>query len=134
MPKSRKKVPQEDLTIRADQLALTLKRFEQEIQKILASGEVAPAGCWIVRYQAKGRKGTYWYYKLQASSAIFPTKNDTAKYSRYKHLGKAGSQAYLNAVEQVARRAQIEGLQRAIETLRQGWSDLTEEASKYRKE
>jgi len=47
-------------------------------------------------------------------------------------LGKAGSQAYLDTVEQVARRAKIEGLQQAIDTLRQGLSDLTEEASKYK--
>lgn len=133
MSKSRKQTPIEDLTNRAEKLALTLKRLEQEIQEILASGEVAPTGCWIVRYQAKGRKGAYWYYKLQASEPIFPTKNDTAKCSRYKHLGKAGSQAYLDAVEQVARRAQIEGLLRSIETLKQGWADLTEEASKSKK-
>ncbi len=52
MPKSRKQTPIEDLTNRAEKLELTLKRLEQEIQEILASGEVAPTGCWIVRYQA----------------------------------------------------------------------------------
>jgi hypothetical protein len=35
-------------------------------------------------------------------------------------------------VEQVARRAKIESLQQAIDTQKQGLSDLTEEASKYK--
>lgn len=97
-----------------------------------ATGKVAPSGCWIVRYQARGRKGAYWYYKLQATVAIFPSKNNPQKLSKYKHLGKAGSLAYLDTVEQVARRAKIEGLQQAIDTLKLGLSDLSEEASKYK--
>ncbi|MEH2418065.1 hypothetical protein [Nostoc sp.] len=43
---------------------------------------------------------TYWYYKLQATKPIFLTKTD-GKVSRYQHLGKAGSQAYLDALEQL---------------------------------
>jgi hypothetical protein len=31
----------------------------------------------------------YWYYKLQATSAIFLTKIK-GKFTKYKHLGKAG--------------------------------------------
>ena len=44
MSKSRKEKPLENLTHRAEKLGLTLKRLEQEIQQILASGEVAPPG------------------------------------------------------------------------------------------
>ena len=132
--KTPKLPPIEDLAHRADQLALTLERLELQLKQVSDSGVVAPAGCWIVRYQAQGRKENYWYYKLQASTPIFPRKKDKLKLSRYKHLGKAGSKACLEAVEQVARRAQIEGIQRAIETLKQGLSDLAEEAAKYKKQ
>ncbi|MFL9454711.1 hypothetical protein [Tolypothrix campylonemoides] len=45
-----------------------------------------------------------------------------------------GSQAYLMAVEQVAMRAKIEGLQRAINTLLQGSADLIDEAKKYKQD
>lgn len=132
MPKPQQLPPLEDLQQRTDYLIKFLKQLEQEIQEILATGKVAPSGCWIVRYQARGRKGAYWYYKLQASVAIFPKKNNQEEFSKYKHLGKAGSLAYLDTVEQLARRAKIEGLQQAIDTLKQGLSDLAEEASKYK--
>ncbi|WP_199336104.1 hypothetical protein [Nostoc sp. FACHB-110] len=52
--------------------------------------------------------------------------------SRYQHLGKAGSPAYLNALEQITRRAKIEALDRSIESLNLGLKDLIEETSKYR--
>ena len=54
--------------------------------------------------------------------------------SRYKHLGKAGSSAYLEAVTQILRRAQIDGLEQAIKTLKAGLQDLGEEAMKNRRE
>ena len=56
-----------------------------------------------------------------------------ASASLYKHLGKAGSQAYLDALEQITKRSQIEALARSIETLNQGLKDLLEETSKYKK-
>ncbi|MBN3877312.1 MULTISPECIES: hypothetical protein [unclassified Nostoc] len=52
----------------------------------------------IARYLAKGRKELYWYYKLYATTPIFPTRSN-GKLSLYKHLGKAGSLAYINAIE-----------------------------------
>ena len=131
MPQSQKLSPLDDLHQRIDAVAKCKKRLEQEIHSILAQGKVAPASCWIVRYQAKGRTDNYWYYKLQASSPIFPTKTD-GKLSRYQHLGKAGSPAYLDALEQITRRAKIEALDRSIESLNLGLKDLIEETSKYR--
>ena len=114
-------------------IAALIALYEQQIKDILALGEVAPPGCWIVRYQARGRKSRYWYYKLHSTEAIFPTR-DPGKKSRYKHLGKAGSSAYLDGVNQVLRRTQIEGLSRAIQTLKSGLMDLADEAEKnYRK-
>ncbi|BAY59950.1 hypothetical protein NIES22_00060 [Calothrix brevissima NIES-22] len=124
---------QDDLATRTDQLISTIERLEQEIKVLQATGLVAPPGCWIVRYLAKGKRSAYWYYKLQATSAIFPTKTK-GKYTKYQHLGKAGSQAYLMAVLAVATRAKIEGLQRAIDTLLQGSADLMSEAEKYKQD
>ena len=54
--------------------------------------------------------------------------------SRYKHLGKAGSSAYLEAVTQILRRAQTDGLEQAIKTLKAGLQDLVEEGMKNRPE
>ena len=124
--------PQEELSERIDKLADLKQRLEQGIRAIMALGAVAPGRCWIARYVAKGRKGFYWYYKLQATEPIFPTKT-SGKLSKYKHLGKAGSKAYLDAVEQITARAKIEALARSIETLNQGLKDLLEETSKYKK-
>lgn len=122
----------EELSGRIVKVASLKKRLEQEIQAIMDSVTIAPGGYWIARYLAKGRKGFYPYYKLQATDPIFPTLTD-GKLSKYKHLGKAGSQAYLEALEQITARAKIEALARSIETLNQGLKDLLEETSKYKK-
>ncbi|MCL6754700.1 hypothetical protein KBT16_28455 [Nostoc sp. CCCryo 231-06] len=87
---------------------------------------VAPPRCRIARYKALGRKEFYWYYKLHATTPIFPTRND-GKLSKYKDLGKAGSQGYIDAVEQITARTKIEALDRSIEALKQGLKDLVEE-------
>lgn len=123
---------QEDLHQRIDSIASVKEHLEQERQDIFDSGCVAPPGCWIARYLAKGRKGHYSYYKLQATETIFPTKTD-GKLSKYKHLGKAGSKPYLEALEQINRRAKVEALDRSLETIKQGLKDLLEETSKYKK-
>ena len=123
---------QEDLSERINLVASIKERLEEERQDILAKGCVAPPGCWIARYLAKGRKGDYWYYKLQANEPIFPKKSD-GKLSKYKHLGKAGSKASLEALEQINRRTQVEAFDRSLETINQGLKDLLEETSKYKK-
>ncbi len=129
--KAKNKQKSEELNYPNNIVAL-ITLYEQQIKDILALGEVAPLGCWIVRYQARGRKTGYWYYKLHSTEAIFPTR-DPRKKSRYKHLGKAGSPAYLDGVNQVLRRALIEGLSRAIQTLKSGLMDLADEAQKNHK-
>ena len=43
---------------------------------------------------------------------------------KYKHLGKAGSEAHITAVMQVVRRSQIDEIQRTIDTLTQGLLDV----------
>ena len=129
MPNARQ---QKDVASRLDELKHLLKQLQQDIEDIRSEGEIAPSGCWIVRYQAKGQKGgRYWYYKWMSHDPIFVTKNGTP--SRHRYLGKAGSKAYLKAVEALSRRGRIEALERGISTLSMGLSDLVEEASRFNK-
>ena len=69
-------------------------------------------------------KHHYWYYQLKATSAIFPKTNSKNEYSRFQHLGKAGSQAHIDGVLAVVRRVQIDELTKAIDGLNESWSDL----------
>ena len=114
---------QDDIINRAELLQQAIATLQLQIQQIKASGEVAPAGCCVLRYQAHSPSGTYWYYKLHATEPIFPTRLPD-KLSKYKHLGKAGSPAHIDAVMQVARRTQIQSLQSCIDSLGQSWADL----------
>ncbi|MEH1781618.1 MAG: hypothetical protein V7L26_21390 [Nostoc sp.] len=56
------------------------------IQQIKVGGEIAPPGCCVSRYQARGKQGVYWYYKLHATHPIFST-TQPEKLSKYRHLG-----------------------------------------------
>jgi hypothetical protein len=78
----------------------------------------------VIRYQTKQNQKIYWYYKLQAAEPIFPTATDNQKKSKYLYLGKAGSEAHLEAVEQVIRRGLIDELERAIESLQSSYLDI----------
>jgi hypothetical protein len=114
---------------RAERLLATIATLEEQIKSISASGEVAPKGCHLARYQARGQYKAYWYYKLQASEPIFVSNKGQGKPSRYKHLGAAGTQAHVDGVMMVIRRVQIDELQKAIDTLRDSWSDLYSDIS-----
>ncbi len=109
---------------RAERLLATIANLEAQIEKISGSGEVAPPGCCLARYQARGQYKPYWYYKLQAKQPIFISKQGAGKPSRYKHLGAAGTPAHVDAVQMVLRRVQIDELQKAIDALKDSWSDL----------
>lgn len=113
---------------RAERLLATIATLEEQIKHIRASGEVAPKGCHLARYQARGQYKAYWYYKLQAVEPIFVSKQGAGKPSRYKHLGAAGTQAHVDAVQMVLRRVQIDELQKAIDALKDSWSDLYSES------
>ena len=128
MASSRQQKQHHDLGKRLEQLKVLVTQIEQEIEDLRKEGELAPPSCWIVRYLSRGKGGTYWYYKWQSPEPIFMTKK--GKRSSHKYIGKAGSPAFLKAVEMVARRAQIEGLQQALHTLELGLLDLVEEATR----
>ncbi len=86
---------QDDIINRSELLQQAIATLQLQIQQIKASGEVAPPGCCVLRYQAHSPSGTYWYYKLHAEQPIFPTRLPD-KLSKYKHLGKAGSPAHID--------------------------------------
>ena len=113
-----------ELNKRADRIRESIDALKRERAEIEGEGWGAPPDCHIARYRAKGAKYHYWYYQLRASSAIFPKTNKKGGFSRFKHLGKAGSQAHINGVNAVIRRAKIEHLTSAIEALYESWLDL----------
>ncbi len=51
MPNARQ---QKDLASRLSELNFLIEQLQKDIKAIEQSGEIAPSGCWIVRYQAKG--------------------------------------------------------------------------------
>jgi hypothetical protein len=84
-----------------------------------------------MRYLAGGKKKKYWYYKLPAIYPIFPTKSE--KLSKYKHLGKGGSNAHIEALMEICRRNQIEALSRTLDCLYKSFADLKESTSETEK-
>ena len=109
---------------RAERISATIALLQAQKSEIEASGIVAPPGCSVARYQAKGAQHHYWYYQLRANRAIFPKTKSENEYSRFQHLGKAGSQAHIDGVLAVVRRVQIDELTKAIDELKDSWSDL----------
>ena len=109
---------------RAERISSTIALLQEQKSEIERSGVIAPPGCSVARYQAKGTKHHYWYYQLRANRAIFPKTNKKNEYSRFQHLGKAGSQAHIDGVLAVVRRSQIDELTKAIDELTESWSDL----------
>jgi hypothetical protein len=95
---------------REERISAAIADLSRKKSEIEASGEVAPPGCYVARYQARGQKYHYWYSQLRATEAIFPKTNSENEYSRFQHLGKAGSQAHIDGVLAVVRRVQIDEL------------------------
>ena len=128
--KSRRK-KESDLTNRIEKLQEKRVEIEAEIKELKNQGELAPDGAWIVRYRAKGTGGAYWYYKWQSKQAIFITKK--GNFSCHKYIGKAGSEAFIKAVEMMQQRTKIEALQQVQHTLDLGLMDLIEESTRMNK-
>ena len=121
MKKRDKEVEKLDL---ADNLTKNIAKLRKKLEAIENEGEVAEPGCTLMRYLAGGRKKGYWYYKLPAKYPIFPTKS--GKLSKYKHLGKGGSNAHIEALMQISRRNQIDALSRTLDCLIKSLDDLVE--------
>ena len=123
-----KQQQQLDLADRIEKVIALIDEISREIESIQANSPVAPPTCGIVRFRAKGKGGAYWYYKWQSPKPIFVTKK--GHYSRYKYIGKAGSPAFLEAVEMMRNRTQISALEQVRHTLELGREDLLTEASR----
>ena len=106
-------------TLRAKQIQGLIRKIKQKIKKIEREGEVAPVDCLIIRYQVNRNQKLYYYYKLQSTSPIFPMATDSRKKTKYKYLGKAGSEAHIDAVEKMTRRDIIDELERVIHSLQE---------------
>lgn len=121
-----KQQQQLDLADRIEKVQALIDDISREIEEIKANYPVASKSCGIVRFRAKGKGGAYWYYKWQSPQPIFVTKEGNS--SRYKYIGKAGSPAFLKAVEMYRNRTQISALDQVRHTLSLGREDLLEEA------
>lgn len=119
-----------DLATRLEELKLKFTAIDTEIEQLTQQGELPPPDTRIVHFRARGKGGTYWYYKWQSSQQIFVTKG--GKKSRYKYIGKAGSPAFLSAVEMMIRRNKIEALRQVKHTLELALADLVEEATRWK--
>ena len=115
----------------ADNLTKYIDLIRAKIEEIKNEGEVAEPGYTLMRYLAGKKKKKYWYYKLQATYPVFPTKS--GKLSKYKHLGKGGSDAHIEALMQISRRSQIEALYRTLDCLYKSFADLKESTSENKK-
>ncbi len=123
-----KQQQQLDLAERIEKVQTLIAEISREIEEIQANSLVAPPACSLVRFRAKGKGGAYWYYKWQSPQPIFVTKKGNS--SRYKYIGKAGSPAFLEAVEMMRNRTHISALQQVLHTLELARLDLVEEASR----
>jgi hypothetical protein len=82
----------------------------------LVSFERKPPGAWVARYQVRQNTKKYWYYKLQGTQPYFQGAT-SEKLSKYKHLGKAGTQSHIDAFMSVMRRSVWDEIQRILDAL-----------------
>ena len=109
---------------REARLIATLKKLKSLKNSMYKRGEVAPAGCNLLKYQISQNKKFYNYYKLQAYKPIFDTV-DGQKKTRYQYLGTAGSEAHIEGVMQVTLRAVIDEIDRMINNLEESLLDVS---------
>ena len=108
---------EQDKLDRIQRLTEVIAEIESYLQFFEDKGEQADNGCWVVRYQVRQKDKIYWYYKLQADRDIFEQKNGES-FSKYQHLGKAGTIAHVDAVMGVLRRTIVTELQSTIVSLK----------------
>ena len=114
----------QDAPLRAKQIKSLIPSLKQKIKKIEREGEVAPPHCHIIRYQVNRNGTIYWDYKLQAAESIFPMATNNEKKTKYKYLGRAGSEAHIDAVEKLMRRNLIDEYERVIQSLTESYLDI----------
>lgn len=116
MPRPKANDTEQDKIARFERIKKTITALEKQQALLLKQGELAPEGVWVARYQVRQNKTKYWYYKLQMPQPYFQCAT-SSKLTKYKHLGKAGSQEHIDAVMSVFRRSVWDEIQRIIHTL-----------------
>lgn len=116
---------QQDKLERITRLQSAIATLESHKQFFSHQGELAPVASWVARYQVRQPKKVYWYYKLQASEPTFTTRKKGQSLSKYKHLGKAGNIAHVDAVMGVVRRTIVSELQKTIDSLKDSLLDVS---------
>ncbi|MHC5756080.1 MAG: transposase [Nostoc sp.] len=116
MPRPRANDTQQDKLARFERIKKTITALEKQQALLLKQGELAASGAWVARYQVRQNLKKYWYYKLQAPIPYFQCATSN-KLSKYKHLGKAGTQEHIDAVMSVFRRSVSDEIQRIIHAL-----------------
>jgi hypothetical protein len=116
MPRTTSNDIEQDKLARFDRMKKAITALEKQQRQILKQGELAPSGAWVARYQVRQNTKKYWYYKLQMPTPYFQCTT-SSKLSKYKHLGKAGTQAHIDAVMSVFRRSVWDEIQKLIDFL-----------------
>jgi hypothetical protein len=116
MPRKTAKDIERDKVARFDRIKQAITALEKQRRQILKQGELAPSGAWVARYQVRQNNKKYWYYKLQAPTPCFQGLT-SSELSKYKHLGKAGTQDHIDAVMSVFRRSVIDEIQKILRSL-----------------
>ncbi|NJK48563.1 transposase [Candidatus Gracilibacteria bacterium] len=123
MGRRRQKMSEQDKFDRIARLTGTIAQLETYLPFFESQGIETPDGCWIARYQVRQGQTIYYYYKRQAVFPIFEQKN-AQSLSKYQHLGKAGTQAHVDAVMGVFRRTIVTELRKTIDSLKGCLVDL----------
>ncbi len=88
----------------------TVAEIQEQIEKIRASGEVAPPYTWIGYGTVKKKDKKHTYYRLMKADPNSRTKSGKPKTKMVRYLGNADNEKYLKAVAAIERRNQIEKL------------------------
>ena len=115
----------QERALRISRLQSAIAELESHKNFFLSQGELSPEGTWVARYQVRQPKKVYWYYKLQAPKPTFPKTVTVESLSKYKHLGKAGSEAHIDSVMAVVRRSIVSELQKTIDSLKSSLIDVS---------
>ena len=122
MPKKESELAREQ---RAERIGAAIALLEAQKSEIEASGVVAPPGCYVARYQAKGAGASLLVLSTSERRTPFsPKPSRRMNIPVFNMNGKAGSQAHIDGVLAVIRRVQIDELTFAIDELKVSWSDL----------
>jgi hypothetical protein len=124
MPRPRTNDIEQDKIARFERIKKAITALEKQQKQILKQGDLAPEGAWVARYQVSQNRKKYWYYKLQVPTPSLPCAT-SSKLSKYKHLGKAGTQEHIDAVMSVFRRSIGDDIQRIIDTLDECLLDIS---------